>query len=240
MSSDNKETLGMTPSNNAQRDESDNLSEDAMLQLAMELSMQSDGHKEVSATIFAGTLSEDDKVDNNAPTIACIGDSTIDNIVWTRAKEASVCFQLEHQLHLTSSERHRVINLAADGFTSSDVLHGAAPLISFRYRAAAHDPFPVAETFESAASGTNGIPVFKPLDALRTLNPAPSCCVLSVGGNDVREVLGNVHQLPATIVRFQQNFTQIIDAIREVCPRIIVMLQYRPSICMDDKVRGTQ
>jgi hypothetical protein len=84
----------------------------------------------------------------------------------------------------------RVHNLAADGFKSIDVLEGAKPCISFHGRKEHGDPFP--------GMGEN-LSVFKPLEVLKTLSPPPTHVILSVGGNDIREILGNIGKLPEVI-----------------------------------------
>ena len=69
----------------------------------------------------------------------------------------------------------------ADGFTSDNVLRGAPPILSQRQWQEAGEPFPLEQD-----TG-----VFKPLDSLERLHAeqAVTHVVLSVGGNDVREIL---------------------------------------------------
>jgi len=57
--------------------------------------------------------------------------------------------------------------------------------------------------------------------------------VLSVGGNDVREILGHMDQLPTRVAAFSRNYPQILKTVLEVTPNVIIMLQYRPSFHQD-------
>jgi len=57
--------------------------------------------------------------------------------------------------------------------------------------------------------------------------------VLSVGGNDVREILGAMHELPAKIAAFHDNYPQIAQACEASGARVIIMLQYRPDLATD-------
>eukprot|EP00762_Andalucia_godoyi_P003274 ANDGO_06598.mRNA.1 hypothetical protein len=156
--------------------------------------------------------------------IALLGDSTLDNVVWVQGRyEDSVPSLLLRRLRTTHphilQSNIKVTNYAADGFTTSDVLHGAVPFISGSARLAAGDPFP-----ESA----DGKGVFAPMDHLQSLSP--SHVVLSVGGNDVREILGNMSQLQSRIDKFWRNYPRIIEQIQAACPNahIIIMTQYKP------------
>ena len=156
--------------------------------------------------------------------IALVGDSTLDNVIWMDNKDGQK--QLSVSQHLASSVGHdtstvAVANLAADGFTSSDTLHGSERVISVGLRRTV-DPVPFDE---------DG--VFRPLAQLKELEPAPTHIVLSVGGNDVREILSNMAALPQIIAQFTQNYPAIVDRCLEVCPETILMLQYRPSWYMD-------
>lgn len=75
--------------------------------------------------------------------------------------------------------------------------------------------------------------VFKPLEVLKTLDPPPSHVILSVGGNDIRHILGNISKLPEVISAFAEMFPKVIDSIQQVCPKLMIQLQYRPSVDMD-------
>ena len=99
----------------------------------------------------------------------------------------------------------RIHNLACDGFTSRDVLCGEPPRISVTARARDGDPFPSAP----------GEP-FAPLDHADALAGAAASCaaVLSVGGNDVREVLGALEELPARLAAFADAYPRILQVRR--------------------------
>merc|ERR1712032_196763 len=75
--------------------------------------------------------------------------------------------------------------------------------------------------------------LFRPLDRLAALDPPPSHIVMSVGGNDVREILGNISQLPKAMESFGQNYPTILQRCLAVTPNVVLMLQYRPSFHMD-------
>ena len=184
--------------------------------------------------------------DDTAPIIALLGDSTLDNVVWVESPADSIRDQLLALLPPSS----QVLNLAADGFTTSHMLEGAYPSISFAAREEAGDPFP-----PMAEDGT-----FKPLEALAdevgpkfervsdvnrrtsqefTLTPGTpvSHSVLSVGGNDIRVILGQMHKLESVMASFSEAYPKIMDAITTSTPNLIVQLQYKPSQNMDQVYR---
>jgi len=115
------------------------------------------------------------------------------------------------------------VNLAADGYTSADTLNGSKRVISIRARERFGDPVPFDE---------DGF--FRPLSCAAKLDPPPTHIVLSVGGNDVREVLGDMQRLPEIVQGFMGNYPQIVAKCREITPDVILMLQYRPSFHMDE------
>lgn len=156
---------------------------------------------------------------SSSPRVALIGDSTIDNLVWVGGIKKSVPALLHHHL------QHSFVihNLAADAFTSEDVLKGACPVVSGHARAAAGDPFPT-----SSPSGK-----FEPLKEVAKLKP--DYAVLSVGGNDVREVLGGMHRLPARLAALQKNYPLIVQSIVQGgTERLVLMTQYRPHRTEDE------
>jgi len=67
-----------------------------------------------------------------------MGDSTLDNIVWV--KKADHCIKNLLEKALPDAE---IINYAADGFTSHDMLSGAIPYISWDARTDGGDPYPL-------------------------------------------------------------------------------------------------
>eukprot|EP00455_Lapot_gusevi_P022079 TRINITY_DN2300_c0_g1_i4.p1 TRINITY_DN2300_c0_g1~~TRINITY_DN2300_c0_g1_i4.p1 ORF type:complete len:337 (-),score=89.92 TRINITY_DN2300_c0_g1_i4:208-1119(-) len=152
--------------------------------------------------------------------IALIGDSTIDNIVWVGNQQDTVVGQLQSLL----PDSARIAHLAADGFTTRDVLRGRFPMISFRARAQVGDPFPGLEEGK----------IFEPLRVLAE-TPGVTHAVLSVGGNDVRVILGNMRQLPNVQREFLENYPNIVESILHTlpAPRLALMLQYCPSLNAD-------
>lgn len=161
--------------------------------------------------------------------VALLGDSTLDNVVWVDAPEQAVAPTLQRRLEARSAGAS-VINLAADGFTSADTLNGGPALISFTARRDAGDPLP-------GYDGQLDAP-FAPLTHLEALSPPPTHVVLSVGGNDVREILGAMHELPQRIAAFHENYPQVAARCAAGGARTIVMLQYRPDEATDAEHYG--
>lgn len=159
--------------------------------------------------------------------IVLLGDSTLDNIVWVEHTPGAAPVKT-HLERLTGSA---VLNYAADGFTSEDVLIGAPPRISAATRARTGDPFP---------DGIGASRVFKPLDALDAVPGmgmgmgAGGAAVLSVGGNDVRHILTAMHLLPVKLGELQRNYPAIIERVLKATPRVVIMMQYRPALDADD------
>mmetsp|Transcript_137466 Transcript_137466/g.342923 ORF Transcript_137466/g.342923 Transcript_137466/m.342923 type:complete len:306 (-) Transcript_137466:52-969(-) len=150
--------------------------------------------------------------------IALVGDSTLDNVLWVDSKEPSISEQLACMVHSAA-----ICNLAADGFTSGDVLHGSPSVISVGLRQQICDAVP----FD--ADGC-----FRPLRQLAELRPPPTHVVLSVGGNDVRHILGNLTDLPQITRELLTNYPAIVRACLEVTRSVILMWQYRPAYNMKD------
>jgi len=137
--------------------------------------------------------------------------------VWVDSQEETVKAAIQRRL-----PGARVTNFAADGFTSSDLLKGQIPSISGRSREQAKDPFP--EGWNSKG--------FRPLEHLATLKDVTHI-VLSIGGNDIREILGNMKRLPTSMERLIKNYQAILAACLQICPNVIVQMQYRPALHMD-------
>lgn len=159
--------------------------------------------------------------------IVLLGDSTLDNVVWI-AHEAGALSVPEHLRALTSARIH---NFAADGFTSADVLNGANAVISRSARAAVGDPFPTLR-------GGPPAPFFAPLDALDALNSSAGerkpYGVLSVGGNDVREILGAMHRLPIALAELHDNYPRIVErALGATDGKLVIVLCYQPALDAD-------
>ena len=161
------------------------------------------------------------------PHVVLLGDSTLDNVVWVDRAADAVPPTLQRLLnqHVPGAT---VTNLAADGFTSTDVLRGAPTAISYRAREVAGDPFPTASP--TAA--------FYPLTELKAMASNPTHIVLSVGGNDIREILGAMHELPVRIAAFHENFPQIATQCSATGAQVIIMMQYRPDLSTDEDHYG--
>lgn len=155
--------------------------------------------------------------------ICLVGDSTLDNLIWVDGQKSTVKGKLTEMLAKSGG---RVTNLAADGFTSTDVLVGSVPSISGAAREKAGDPFPMD-------GGTWRGSVLAPLKEIVKLKNRPTHIVLSIGGNDVRHILREMHQLPTTLAKFNSNFVQIVTALRKITLNVVVMLQYRPALNCD-------
>jgi len=56
---------------------------------------------------------------------------------------------------------------------------------------------------------------------------------LSVGGNDIREILGDMSRLPQQWASFNASYPKIVDEILSVTPNLIIVLQYRPNFQQD-------
>ena len=144
--------------------------------------------------------------------VTLLGDSTLDNIVWVANTEEAVPAQLKERL----GEQAVVINFAADGFNTKDMLEGQVPSISYAARLHA-DPFPIDEG-----------DAFYPLIFIQ--GSASTHAVLSVGGNDVREILGRMDLLQERIMQFMINYPIIVSQIVSQIPKLTICLQYRPSV----------
>lgn len=148
--------------------------------------------------------------------VVLLGDSTIDNVCWTGHPH-----EVSEQLKCLLPEAC-ITNYAADGFNSTDLLNGAVPCISAGKRREIGDPFP-------ELSGD----VFKPLDHIASMSLPPSHAVVSIGGNDVREILGRMDKLQSIIQGFHKNYMEILDTLCASVPNVVLMFQYRPSFHMD-------
>ena len=121
-------------------------------------------------------------------------------------------------------------NLTADAFTSENMIKGRK-VISFKERENANDKFPFTDSIELYKP-------FKYFDELFTdkdkkINKKNSYTIISIGGNDIRELLRRLSEpeiLNNIIKEFHNNYEIIIDNIKKNCDKIIIMTQYRPDI----------
>ena len=155
-----------------------------------------------------------------ASPVVLIGDSTIDNIVWVSSPDECVTEILKTRL----GAAHNVVNYAADGFTTTDVLTGGSPRISRSARAAAGDPLPIGPVPD----------VFAPLDHVCDV-PAVSTgiVVLSCGGNDIREILRDMSSIAAVMARLKANYIEICQRLVSLTSKVVLQLQYRPSLAVE-------
>ena len=168
--------------------------------------------------------------------VATIGDSTIDNLIWMD-KDArglfkvgdSVVGRLRAALGGGGAAAGVVTNFAADGFTSSNVLHGALPMLSSAAWRKVGEPFP-------CAVGEALLPLQALADLHRNTKPVTHV-LLSVGGNDVREILQNMHALPQVVARFHENYARICERVLALDGvKLVLMLQYQ--VCLSHEHGG--
>jgi len=153
--------------------------------------------------------------------IALVGDSTLDNVVWV-GNDPCIAEQLAALVPESA-----VANLAADGYTTSDALHGSERVISVGMRGRAGSRGG-CDPLQYEADGK-----FCPLIRLAGLKPPPTHIILSVGGNDVREILREMTKLPEVIRAFTPKYIEIVDVCTTASPNVVLMFQYRPSFNMD-------
>jgi len=178
--------------------------------------------------------------------VVLLGDSTLDNLIWVgdRVQECVVGELRARLAARTPQQQHgaaagsRVTSFAADGFTTADVLHGAEPVLSRAAWARVGEPFPLSAPDDGAGKLTRWI--LRPLACLAELHgrQAVSHVVLSVGGNDILVVLGAMHRLPGAIAALQENYRAIVAEALRTCPRLVLVLQYRPCLQMDAEFYG--
>eukprot|EP00939_MAST-03C_sp_MAST-3C-sp1_P000890 g890.t1 len=184
------------------------------------------GDKMVSSAVVHKSAKTSDE-DDDTRHVVLVGDSTLDNLIWVNNTVKDCVVGALRTVPLLN-----VTNYACDGFTSTDVLRGNRPMLSATQWRNVGEPFPGCE---------ESVELFKPLNALRALHAKKTVThvVLSVGGNDVREILREMNKLSSVITVYHRNFREIVRHIRgsssttKERPQLIIMLQYRPSIAMD-------
>lgn len=168
--------------------------------------------------------------------IHTLGDSTLDNIYWTMQTSANTPEAYAKSVEGALQARvnnigYQVISHAFDGFTTKSVLQGD--------RIGRVLPEGTEKIAYLAHKNRLSLDV-KPLEELERHiadNPdVPHYVVLSVGGNDFRENLGNPCSLVRDIPEIQGRYLAILDRIkglnnRNVHP--ILMLQYRTDVNND-------
>ena len=182
-----------------------------------------------------GMQQQDAKAPSAHLHLVTMGDSTLDNLIWMDKDPMTQQFPVHDcvigQLRKQLPPHSTVTNLAADGFTSSNVLHGAAPMLSRAAWARSNEPFP---------SDTDPSGILRPLDELASLHATKPVThvLLSVGGNDVRVILQAMHKLPQVVATFHENYSKIVQHILSMDENIhlIVMLQYQ--VCLTHEHGG--
>ena len=154
-------------------------------------------------------------IESTSVRIALIGDSTLDNCVWVQRGEKPIA---RHIYELVKNQDNNdfidgggnsncaLANLSADGFTTQDVLDGSTFVISAGLRSQ-FDPNN-ENMVDKLIYDEDG--VYRPLNQLEKLDPKPTHIVLSIGGNDIREILGDLMQFPKVYQTFQQNYPKIV------------------------------
>lgn len=164
------------------------------------------------------------------PTLVLIGDSTLDNVLWVTSPSSCIACQLR-------AAGFNVLNYAADGFTSDDVLNGGKPLLSRAARESAGDSLPGWGTDAEESS----LMLFEPLKHVEDLvrksggnGSMPITVVLSVGGNDIRHILKDMKAVESTVKRLHSNFAALLDRLLLLRPVVntVICMQYRP--CMSE------
>lgn len=164
-----------------------------------------------------------------------LGDSTLDNLYWLterynmqQAKSKSVEGLIKKKL----GSSHQVESHAYDGFTTSTVLNGGE--IGAVLRGASNLNAYIAE---KASSFTNK--QVRPLDKLsKEINKNPDAThyvVISVGGNDFRENLGNPIRLLGDVSKVQERYLSILDKVKNMNPNVkpVLMFLYRTDAVND-------
>jgi len=168
-----------------------------------------------------------------------LGDSTLDNLYWMldlqgsneiQAKKDSIEGQLQERLN----GEGQVISHAYDGFTTSSVLDGddVGRMLGIRTWSSLTEN-KLAYLKDKNISTFNGYRV-RPLKDLKEFverNPrATHYVVISVGGNDFRERLGNPIAMLREIPRIHERYLEIlkeVKALKDRDIRPILMFQYR-------------
>lgn len=156
--------------------------------------------------------------------ITILGDSTIDNKVWTE-KNNSVINQLRKLL-----PNYNIQDYSNDGFTTRDILDGAYKDKVFPHNRSLEYPHEM----------------FHPLTAAEENIKKSKHIILSIGGNNFREFLSDLlnKRIPAahieeefnsTLKNMQSEYILIVEKIRALNPeaQITLMTQYYPSFPQD-------
>ena len=149
-----------------------------------------------------------------------LGDSTLDNLIWVIGKNACIASQLRQR-------SYNVVNYAADGFTTSDLLYGNVPSIDYQQRYQAGDPYP------------SGSDKFKPLDWVEKFeNPSNSIFISSCGGNNIRENLKGIYigytSAERVLRKGAKEYITALERMLKSNKKIMICTQYKPSTIQND------
>lgn len=158
-------------------------------------------------------------------TIHTLGDSTLDNLFWMIQAKGDL--QLAKKCTV-EGYLHDVVSHAYDGFTTHSVLQGG--------RIGAVLCPSLAKKLYLQEKATHGLFV-RPLETLHKAIASNSnthhYVVISIGGNDFREKLGNPIHLLREIPHIQKRYLQILRKVKAPNVYPILMLQYRTDINHD-------
>lgn len=177
-----------------------------------------------------------------------LGDSTLDNYYWMLSNsdnadpEQAQPLSVEEQLQKTlnpQGQSYKVLSHAYDGFTTSNLLHGGKvghvlpgahstgtlPLLLGKYfKHKEVSPLEEKKPLDSLAAQVAGSP------------ESQHYVIISVGGNDFRELLGNPWALFTEIPNIRARYLDIVNRVKALSStnvRPILMLQYRPGFTPD-------
>lgn len=192
----------------------------------------------------------------NTNYVHTLGDSTLDNYYWmlsnapsdyqssdssdtnslnfeVEAKKKSVEGQLAEQLSLKSSSTYKVVSHAYDGFTTSTVLNGGH--VGWP-RSVKSTPILYAyikdRVVDADANSYRVNPLKQLQQSVNENQKANHYVVISVGGNDFRELLINPIRLLRflrQVTRIQDRYLQILREVKAINTNVkpILMFQYR-------------
>lgn len=179
-----------------------------------------------------------------------IGDSTLDNFKWmldnesdaTQAKRNSVEGQLQERLNHKCHSSYQVVSHAYDGFTTSSVLNGdnVGRVFSIRPNGDLSE-YQRTYLIDRDIDPTSNSYFVEPLEQFKnSVNENPDArhyVVISVGGNDFRERLGNPLAMLQEIPSVHQRYLQILNEVKSLKDRNIrpiLMFQYRLDVHHDN------
>lgn len=178
-----------------------------------------------------------------------LGDSTLDNIYWLlnndgsnyeQAEKNSVEGQLNTLLNV-EKKTYKIKSCAYDGFTTKSVLNddkigrvlGIHPSMTLGNKQKAY----LKNRKVTLASSSYVVhPLEKLKKLIETRQESEHYVVVSVGGNDFRELLGTPSKIMSEIPAFQQRYLSILTQIKKLKGKVrpILMFQYRVDTGSDN------